>query len=840
MPARRRTLSFLTTLSAAIVFGLPAAADAQQTRYSLVHGCYALQGANGQTLAGGDKIRMQATALGQYLLYRPDGTFLASQGGGGVAPAGEPSPAADWRVDQAGSGFTLTPQSGGRALTGIHFAPASGCADYPEASLDATGTPARNPISFGRVGGIVEGHMHWMTFEYLGGRFHCGKPWDPYGIRYALPDCSSDEGPQGSAAPFQNFLNYGSPEHPHDTSGYPNLTEWSNSNLTYEGTYYRWVQRAWLGGLRLMVMGVNENRILCELQANRQTNCNEMDTVRRGLKDMRDMQNYVDAQAGGPGKGFFQIVTNPYDARRVINNGQMAVVLEIEVSEPFDCHGWDQPSCDQAQVDRQLNEVHSLGVRSMLLLNKFDNPLTGVRFDDGPVGVLINGANKLSAGSYWSARTCTGPLHDNTIYQPNDQTGAALSSLLTSAGITAGTTPTYPPAPHCNTRGLTELGRHVVNRMMDEHMIVNPDHMSQAGVAETLSLLEARHYSGVISPHGWMDPGNWPRIWKLGGMAFPGHSSADEYVKEWQKYRPKQTPYDFGWGYGADLGGLSHQPVASSDGGSFTYPFKSYDGRVTFQRQKTGNRTFDYGKEGVAHYGLYADWFNDLERLGGKPLANDMWNGAEAYLEMWERADGIRTPRCGDSDHPLERYGFGQLRLGRNWVTLLRKAGQPQQRNRAWSWCVQGKNNRHSADVAVLNAAGKVQLVGSTAHNRSAGGTAVGAKARRGREVRVKRTRRAVWVIDVRHGRVKAVAVATRSLARHPKALRAAMRRVVSAKASALPRTFVPSDAQANPAAPSGKPLAGTSDARLNRDLMLLCGMQVGGTTAATAGLNVR
>ena len=35
-------------------------------------------------------------------------------------------------------------------------------------------------------------------------------------------------------------------------------------------------------------------------------------------------------------------------------------------------------------------------------------------------------------------------------------------------------------------------------------MIVNPDHMSQAGVDRTLSLLEARNYSGVISPTaGW-------------------------------------------------------------------------------------------------------------------------------------------------------------------------------------------------------------------------------------------------------------------------------------------------------------------------------------------------
>src|SRR4051794_36942617 len=219
-------------------------ANAAPTRYSLANGCYTLTGADGK-LASAQQVRMQATTLGRYLLYRPDRTFIAAQGDGSVGPAKDPSPAADWRVDDAGAGtFTLSPMSGQTRLSGVRFVPVSGCAVYPEADLDATGTPAKGATPFGRVGGLVEGHMHWMTYEYLGGKFHCGKPWDAYGIQYALPDCSSVEGPQGAAAPTQNFLNYGVPEKPHDTSGYPKLSAWGNSNLTYEGTYWRWIERA--------------------------------------------------------------------------------------------------------------------------------------------------------------------------------------------------------------------------------------------------------------------------------------------------------------------------------------------------------------------------------------------------------------------------------------------------------------------------------------------------------------------------------------------------------------------------------------------------------------------
>src|SRR5256714_9791623 len=121
--------------AAAVLVGVMAAAPAAAwaadapTRYSLANGCYALQGSSGQVVAGGDHVRMQATTLGSYLLYRPDRTFLAARGDGSVAPDQQPSPAADWRVTEApGRTFTLSPASApGRVLT-VRFIPGQGCA----------------------------------------------------------------------------------------------------------------------------------------------------------------------------------------------------------------------------------------------------------------------------------------------------------------------------------------------------------------------------------------------------------------------------------------------------------------------------------------------------------------------------------------------------------------------------------------------------------------------------------------------------------------------------------------------------------------------------------------
>jgi hypothetical protein len=747
----RRRLGLIGTFAVAACLFPPTAGAKAPTRYSIAGGCYSLESTRtGKVAPIAARQRLKATQLGSYMLFGRKRDFLAASGTS-VARAAKPGPNADWRVEPAaGESFTLSPASARGSVLAVHgrglelvprsgagsssrfrFKRSRGCRAFPEAQLDVSGTPARGGTPYGQVRGILDGHMHWMNFEYLGGDFHCGRPWSRYGIPAALPDCSSIEGPNGSAAPVQNFLNYGSPEHPHDTTGWPKLSAWGRTNLTYEGTYYRWLQRVWKSGLRMIVMPVNENRALCELMATHRNSCDEVDAVHLELRDIKRLQNYVDAQAGGPGKGFFQIVRNPFQARRVINRGKMAVVLEMEVSEPFDCVGSDPSSCNRSVVNKGLEDLYRRGVRSSLLLNKFDNPLTGVRFDSGPVGALINAGNHESYGSFWSAETCTGPEHDNTIDNFVPEPGSYFATVLAMLGAPAGTAPTYPPAPHCNTRGLTALGKHAVRRMMNMGMIVNPDHMSQKGVDDTLTIAEARHYSGIISPHGWMDPGNWPRIWKLGGMAFPNSGTAEGFVDAWKAYRPKRTPYYFGWGYGADLGGLATQGAPPAKGDAIHYPFKSIDGATTVRRQRTGQHLFDYNKDGVAHYGLYADWLDEIQRLGGAKLRRDMLRGPEAYLEMWERAEGVPASTCLSRRARFSAGGLPKLRLGASYRSLLERAGQPLRRTRAWSYCVKGRRNRHSAANAVLTPGGTVALVASSARGERALGIGPGADAER-------------------------------------------------------------------------------------------------------------
>jgi hypothetical protein len=119
-----------------------ASAQAQDPKYALVHGCYQLRAANGQLVAqDAGPFRMQATDLGRYMLYGKVGNFLGADG----KLVDAPGPEADFAVDDPTPAvYTLTGQNGKLVVGGgdtFTFVPADGCAVFPEAELNATGTP---------------------------------------------------------------------------------------------------------------------------------------------------------------------------------------------------------------------------------------------------------------------------------------------------------------------------------------------------------------------------------------------------------------------------------------------------------------------------------------------------------------------------------------------------------------------------------------------------------------------------------------------------------------------------------------------------------------------------
>jgi microsomal dipeptidase-like Zn-dependent dipeptidase len=611
---------------------------------------------------------MQATALGRYLLYGSDGEMVAAVGTDGVAITTEPGPSADWTLSAGSSGLTVTnlvteldlgvgdDQRLVQSATGDDgnarwsLVEATGCDPFPDISPGAIGEPFVGDSPDAPVRGFLDAHTHVSAFSFLSGALHCGRPWSPYGVTVALVDCP-DHIDGGVGVIVESLFSNGSFDDTHATDGWPTFEGWPQpGSLTHEGTYWRWIERAWRGGLRLMVNDLVDNRALCELYPlDDGTECGDMANVGQQAEDMTALQDYIDAQFGGPGEGFFRLVSSPEEAREVINDGKLAVVLGVEVSEVLECGlNGAEPLCDEAQIDAGLDELYELGVRSLFPIHKFDNALGGTKYDGGIQGILVNAGNRHVTGEWWSPGPCEeGAETDNTVISPEGTISLFVDPVVdvfgdTVAPILEGELPTYGPEPHCNARGLTDLGRYLINGMIDRNMIVETDHMSALARTEAFDLLEERNYPGVITSHGWGDATSQQRLVELGGVVSPDAGSLPGFVDTWREVKDAAPEeFHFGLGFGSDTNGLGGQPGprGENEENPVVYPYETFDGATIMEQQVSGDRTFDINVDGVAHYGLFPDWVEDMRVIAGDEIVDDMAQGAEAYLQMWERAE---------------------------------------------------------------------------------------------------------------------------------------------------------------------------------------------------------
>ncbi|MEO8968956.1 MAG: Coagulation factor 5/8 type domain-containing protein [Solirubrobacteraceae bacterium] len=726
----------------------PRRAQGALTIYSLVNRCEAVTNTGtGQPIAASvGPLRMQAAALGTYLLYTSQGQFLTDTGAESPIAQPDPSTAAEWVVTgNARRGFKLTDLATS-AQTPVRFGSARGCAVYPEAQVDATGNSFAGTSPEANALGTVEGHAHITGFELFGGDWHCGAPWSPYGAPYALPaSCAHYE--QGTNGVFEQALDFGGAPRPSDFHGWPTFHGWpAPTALAEEGDYYTGVQRAWRAGLRIFVTDLVDNEQLCQEMTTSHLPCNDMNSVHVQSKDLYALQSYIDAQSGGPGKGWFRIVTDPFQARRVINQGKLAVIEGIEVSRIFGCGEQNNvPQCGPAQIDAGLKEVHALGVRTFFPIHEFDNAFGGTKMISGETGLIVNAGNHQATGSFWTTEPCSAQEQDaeQTTIPGADLPASLLNGPI--ASLTGGTAlPLYPSGPQCNVHGLTSLGGYLINRMIQQHYIIQTDHMSSKTATAAAAIATAHHYSGIVSAHCCSSPQLFHEIYGDGGFVSEPVAPSDAFVSIERADKAQSNPaYHFGFGWGSDMNGLGAQPGPSSPY-PVTYPFKSYAGNVTFGREVWGQRTFDLNSDGLANYGMYADWLHSVQLAGGDARMHDMFQGAESYLQMWERASGVPSASCFAAGTRFSARRFGKrLRLGETTTQALFSAGQPVTRpGRSFRYCVAGSSSRPVS--AVFDRRGRLVLIAS----RTASGRVrdIAAASERRRPDRLRADRRAAGI----------------------------------------------------------------------------------------------
>jgi microsomal dipeptidase-like Zn-dependent dipeptidase len=304
-----------------------------------------------------------------------------------------------------------------------------------------------------------------------------------------------------------------------DFEGWP---KWNTT--THQQVYYKWLERAHVGGLQLAVLlGVN-NEAMCASQKRFNEagfkDCNDtMPAVKLQFAKARELEQWLSArcasgveptacarhQPAGETQGWFKIVTSPAEARTAIAQGQLAVVLGIEEASLFGCKAG---VCTPDTVRAAIDHYYEIGVRHIFPIHNFDNGFGGAATWMDTIGI----GNAYSTTEWYSAIECPA----TPAFAGGNDFGfklfaAAETDFMTDLsqglsrlflGLDALHRPTYPGlTTTCNAKGLTGLGEFMVREMMHRKMIIDVDHMSIRALNRTLDLAQANEYPGIVASH---------------------------------------------------------------------------------------------------------------------------------------------------------------------------------------------------------------------------------------------------------------------------------------------------------------------------------------------------
>ncbi|HZR41463.1 MAG TPA: membrane dipeptidase [Ktedonobacteraceae bacterium] len=389
------------------------------------------------------------------------------------------------------------------------------------------------------VWGFADIHAHPMAHLAFGGTVFWGEPDGP--IERALPWCTPAHGIDGTGigstdgnilmALFEQTgygLNIG-----HLVGGYPQFDGWPRfTTLVHQQMYIDWIRRAYDGGLRLMVAHAVNNEMLAN-QYNGRAPYDDRNAVETQIAAMKDL---VSRHAD-----WMEVAYSPADARRIIRQNKLAIVLGVEVDS---LGNWKDPATlTTTEILAYLNHLyHDLGVRHLFPVHMTNNVLGGSAIYND----LFSLVNYFLHHEYFHVEDGS-PL--GIQFRLEVDPGPAIELARVTQGYDPPDAYEQIRGGHINQSGLSYLGYFFLQQMMRLGMLIEVDHMSHHSVEETLTLAEHYDYPVVAGHTGfrelswkWQDetesihkccseglksPSQIERIRQLGGIIAPIANQAD-------------------------------------------------------------------------------------------------------------------------------------------------------------------------------------------------------------------------------------------------------------------------------------------------------------------------
>jgi microsomal dipeptidase-like Zn-dependent dipeptidase len=442
----------------------------------------------------------------------------------------------------------------------------------------------------------------------------------------------------------------------HGEEGYPSFASWPSVNLwTHQQVHKDLLFRAYQGGLRLMVMlaensedafGRGENELpIVRYHVFQRTKApgrsgNDMESLDWQIRGTYLLEAEIDAEYGGPGKGWYRIVRDPDEAADVISQGKLAVILGTELQHLFNCDT-DRPACTPKTIVEGLNRLESMGVNYVFPLhhkvNQFGGPARFTDLNNGPAMKCPE-----SKPSY---------THD------------------------------------CSAVGLTELGKFLILELSARGMLIDVEHMSLKTFNDTMDVVEQRRYpvfAGHVVPfevtaradrtERAKTRAQLQRIFDVGGIVAPMIGTSFDSSSS-QRIPVTCRALDGGgvdqWAnaylFVKDIAGQQHadQLAFSTDWNGFagwprprdkcapserkvSYPYPlpvrlrpaaiQPVTEMSLLQWPVGGRTWDFDHVGAANVGMVPDFLQDTQLLGLSPGdLEPIYRSARTIVNLWSR-----------------------------------------------------------------------------------------------------------------------------------------------------------------------------------------------------------
>ena len=400
-----------------------------------------------------------------------------------------------------------------------------------------------------------------------------------------------------------------------------NWPRWDS--IAHQQANAAWLKKAYRGGLRLSVISAVSNGFLCSAlpDENRKRPCDEMADAELQLNMARDF--------AAKNSSWVEIAESPADARRIIGAGKLALVLSIEVSKLF----------GTKDLRSELDRFYKLGVRTLQPVHQLDNRFAGA-----------------------------------ALHQPIFHVAQFIENchIDFDCGATAGKlTLGFDVDKNCrNKKGLTLEGVVLILEMMKKGMLIDVAHMSEKGVADTFKLLKANSYYPMYISHGHpreimgeaqekyekTTPANIMAYIRQTGGVFGMRTFPDEtkgYADSGVDNSCQGSTRSFAQALAFLKKGIKVNFALGSDFNGFIAQTRPRFGDLgacaggfwaegdAQAHAETGRLFSELDEQGLANVGLLPDFLRDLKQLGADTAP--LYESAEAFLRMWERAGSHRT-----------------------------------------------------------------------------------------------------------------------------------------------------------------------------------------------------